>query len=108
MSTKSLGYGVRLHSNLRALIILENTEWTAQKTWGAYISVANRKIIARYKYNHIHDAESIHKILIILATTDAALDQQQAKAPGELAEMVSQGIIRLQQLFQQHPTPPPY
>ena len=38
----------------------------------AEISVAHHKIVARYKYNHVHNAESISKILRILATEDAA------------------------------------
>ena len=57
MAAKSLGYGVRVHSNLRAVVILTNTEWAAQHTWGAEINVAHRKIFARYKYNNVHDAE---------------------------------------------------
>ena len=48
MATKSLGYGVHVHSNLRAVVILENTEWVSQKTWGADISVAHRKIVPKY------------------------------------------------------------
>ena len=62
---------MRVHSNLRAFVILANTEWAVQQTWGAEISVANRKIVSKYRYNHVHDAESIHKSLQILATTDA-------------------------------------
>ena len=56
MATKSLGYGLRVHSNLRAVVILANTGWAAQQTWGAEISFAHCKIVARYKYNHVHDA----------------------------------------------------
>ena len=54
-------YGLRVQSNLRAVLILVNTKWAAQQTWWAEISVAHRKIVSRYKYNHVHDAESIHK-----------------------------------------------
>ena len=82
MAAKYLGYGVRVHSDLRAATILVNTEWAAQQTWGADISISHRKIVARYKYNHVHDAESIREILRILATADAARDRQNAKAPG--------------------------
>ena len=32
MSAKSLGYCVRVHSDLRAAVILANTEWVAQQT----------------------------------------------------------------------------
>ena len=80
---------MRVHSDLLAVVILANTEWAAQQTWGAEISVAHRKIVARYKYNHVHDAESIREILIILATADAARDRRKSKAPRELADIVS-------------------
>ena len=72
MAEKSLGCGVRVHSDLRAVVILANTEWAAQQTWGTEISVAHRKIVARYKYNHVHYAKSIREILRILAKADAA------------------------------------
>ena len=76
MTAKLLGYGVRVHSDLRAVVILANTEWAVQQTWGADISIAHRKIVARYKYNHVHNAESIRENFRILATADAARDQQ--------------------------------
>ena len=72
---------------------------------GEEISITHRKIVAIYKYNHVPDTESIRKILRILATTDAALDRRKSKAPGELADMVSQGMTRLKQMVQQHPHP---
>ena len=105
MSEKLLGYGVRVHSNLCAVVILANTEWAAQQTWGAEISVAHQNIIVRYKYNNVHDTESIREIVRILAMAEAAQDRQKFKAPGELAYMVIQGITRLQQLVQQQPAP---
>ena len=39
---------------------------------GVEISAAHHKIVAKYKYNHVHDVESIRKFLRILATADAA------------------------------------
>ena len=75
---------------------------------GVEISVTHRNIVARYKYNHVHDTESIHEILRILATADAARDRQKAKTPGELLDMVSQWMIRLQHMVQQQPAPLPY
>ena len=48
MAAKFLGYGMRVHSNLIAVVILSNTEWVAQQTWGADISVAHRKIVSKY------------------------------------------------------------
>ena len=78
---KSLGHGVRIHSYLRAVVILANTKWAAQQTWGAEISVAHRKIVSKYRYNHIHDADSIREVLQILAIADAARYRRKAKAP---------------------------
>ena len=72
MSAKSLGYSLRVHSNLHAVVILANMEWAVQHTWGADISVAYRKIVSTYRYNHVHNVESIRKVLQILATADAA------------------------------------
>ena len=99
---------MHVHINLRAVIILANTEWVAQHTQGTVISVTHRKIVSKYRYNHSHDAEFIGKVLRIIATADAARDQRKAKAPEELADMVSQGMTRLQQLVQQHPEPQQY
>ena len=107
LAAKSQVYGLRGHSNLRAVVILSNTEWSAQQTWGTEISVAHRNIVAKYRYNHIHEAVSICKVLKILAPADASQDRRKAKAPGELADMVSQGMTRLQQLVK-HQTAPQY
>ena len=65
-----------MHSDLRVVVIMANTEYAAQQTWGEEISVAHRKIVARYKYNNVHNAESISEILRILATADAARDRK--------------------------------
>ena len=81
MAAKLLGYSVRLHSDIRAFVILANTEWAAQQTWGAEISVAHRKIVSKYRYNHVHKAESIRKMLQILATEDTVRGQRKANAP---------------------------
>ena len=72
MAAKSMGYGVRVHRYLHAVLILANTEWAAQQTWGADISVAYYKVVAMYRCNHVHDAESIRENVRILATADAA------------------------------------
>ena len=63
MAAKLLGYSVQVHSYLRAVVILSNTEWAAQQTWGAEISVAHRKIVSKYGLNHSHHTESIRDIL---------------------------------------------
>ena len=47
ISEKYLGYGVRVHRYLRAVVILANTEWVEQQTWVAETSVYHLKIIAR-------------------------------------------------------------
>ena len=47
-----MGYGVRVQSKIRAVVILANTEWMDQQTWGTVISVAHRKIVSKYRYNH--------------------------------------------------------
>ena len=97
-----------MHRDLRVVVMLENTEWAEQQTLGAKISVTHQKIVARYKYNHVHNAELIRENFRILATADAARDQQKSKAPGELADMVNQGITRHKNMVQQQPEPPKY
>ena len=82
-----------MHSDLKAAAISANTEWASQQTRGIKISVAHRKIVAKYRYNHTHDMDSIKEILKILAVVDEAQDCIKVKAPG---------MIRLQQLVQ-HP-----
>ena len=72
---------MHIHSNLHTVVILANMEWEVQQTWGVDISVAHHKIVSKYRYNHVHDAESIREVLQILATADAARDQRKAKAP---------------------------
>jgi hypothetical protein len=59
LAVKSQGYGLHVHDDLKAIIILANVEWAAQQKWGLEISVAHRSIVAKFKYNHAHDAASI-------------------------------------------------
>ena len=61
--------------------------------------------MAKYRYNHSHDAYSIREVLRVLATADASQDRRKAKVIGELADTFSQGMKRLQQLVQQQPFP---
>jgi ElaB/YqjD/DUF883 family membrane-anchored ribosome-binding protein len=103
LAAKSVGYGVRVHHDLRAVVILVNVEWAAQQTWGQEIGIAHREMKTKYKYNHVHDADSIKVMMKLLAVADEARDRRRAKAPGELADMVSQGMERLQQLVHQRP-----
>ena len=34
MAAKLMGYGVRVHIDLHTIIILANTKWASQQTWG--------------------------------------------------------------------------
>ena len=63
MASKLLGYGMRVHRNLRTVVILANTEWAEQQAWGAEISVTHHKIVSKYRYNHSHNADSTRKVL---------------------------------------------
>ena len=96
-------YGIRVHIDLKAVVILASTEWASQQMWGIEISVADGKIVAKYRFNHTHDTDSIKEIIRILAVVDEAKNRRKAKTLGELADMVSQGMTRLQQLVQQLP-----
>ena len=105
LDAKSQGFGVQLHSNLHVVVILSKTERAAQQKWGTEISVQQCKIVPKYRYNHIHDTYSIHKVLRILATSEASRDCRKGKAPRKLADMVIEGMTRLQRLVQQKPAP---
>ena len=82
LAAKLQGFGVQVHSNLRAVVILYNTEWKAQQTRVTEISVAHCKVVAKYRYNHSHDTDSIRAALLIRATVDALRDHRKLKAPG--------------------------
>jgi len=99
-AAKTQAYGIRVHNNLKTVIILANVEWAACQLWGTEISVAHRTIKAKYIYNHSHDTNSIKEILKVLTEANKARDRRKAMAPGEKAEMVSQGMENLQQLVQ--------
>ena len=99
---------MQVHSDLHAVVILANIEWAAQQTCGAEISVAHRKIVSKYRYNHSHYTDSIREVLKILAKADAVQDLRKAKAPGELAEIFNKGTTRIQKLVQHKPAAPQY
>jgi len=101
---KTQAYGIRVHDDLKAVVILANVEWAAQQSWGTEISVAHRTIKAKYRYNHTHNMASINEILKVLTRADEARDWRKATAPGEKVEMVSQGLESLRQLVQQQPS----
>ena len=79
-------------------------EWAARQSWGTEIGVAHRTIKAKYRYDHTHDTASIKEILKVLSGADEARDRRKAPAPGEKAEMVSQGLEHLRQLIQRQPS----
>ena len=97
---KMQAYGIRVHNDLKAVVILANVEWAARQSWGMEISVAHCIIKAKYRYDHTHNTASIKEILKVLTGADEARDRRKAPAPGEKAEMVSQGLERLRQLVQ--------
>jgi hypothetical protein len=103
-AAKTQAYGIRAHTNLKAVVILANIEWAARQSWGTEISVAHCSIKAKYRYNHSHDTNSIKEILKMLTGADKARDHCKATAPGETTEMVSQGMESLCQLVQRQPS----
>ena len=82
-------YGICVHDDLKAVVILANMEWAARQSWGTEISVAHRTIKAKYRYDYTHDTASIKEILKVLTGADEARDRRKAPAPGEKAAMVS-------------------
>ena len=80
---------------------MANAEWAAGKSWGNEICVTYRNIKRHYKYNHAHTATSLKEINRAMAVADEERNRRKAKAPGEMADMVSQGMERLAQLV--HP-----
>ena len=103
-AAKTQAYGIRVHDDLKAVVVLANVEWAARQSWGTEIGVAHRTIKAKYRYDHTHDTASIKEILKVLSGADEARDRRKAPAPGEKAEMVSQGLEHLRQLIQRQPS----
>ena len=103
-TAKTQAYGLRVHDDLKAVVILANMEWAARQSWGTEISVAHRTIKAKYRYDHTHNTASIKEILKVLTGADEARDRRKAPALGEKAEMVSQGLESLRQLVQRQPS----
>ena len=93
-------YGIRVHDNLKAVVILANMEWAICQSRGTEISVAHCTIKAKYIYNHSHDTNFFKEILKVLTRADKARDYRKATAPGETVEMVSQGMESPRQLVQ--------
>jgi hypothetical protein len=79
---KMQAYGIHIHDDLKAVVILSNVEWAARQSWGTEISVAHRTIKAKYRYDHTHNTASIKEILKVLTGADEARDRRKAPAPG--------------------------
>jgi hypothetical protein len=90
-AAKTQMYGIWVHNNLKAVVILANVGWAARQSWGMEISVAHHSIKAKYRYNHSHVTNSIKDVLNMLTGAKEARDRCKALAPGETAEMVSSG-----------------
>ena len=103
-TAKTQAYGIRVHDDLKAVVILANVEWAACQSWGTEISIAHCTIKAKCTYNHSHDTNSIKEIINVLTGADEARDRRKATTPGERAEMASQGMKSRCQLVQRQPS----
>ncbi len=99
-AAKTQAYGIHVHDDLKAVVILANVEWAARQSWGTEISVAHRTIKAKYRYDPTHNAASIKEILKALTRADEARDRCKATAPGKNVKMVSQGLESIRKLVQ--------
>ena len=82
---------------------MANAEWSAGQSRGNEICIAYRGVKQHYKYNHAHTPASLKEIKRAMAVADKERDHRKARAPGEMADMVSQGMDRLAQFVH---TPP--
>ena len=67
---KSQGFGIVIHNDLTANILMANTEWTEGQLWGNEIRVAYCNIKRQYKYSHAHTATSLKDIKRATAVVD--------------------------------------
>ena len=79
---KSQGFGIVVHDDLTANILMANAEWAAGQSWGNQICVAYRDIKRQYNYNQAHTANLLKEIKRAMAVADEERDLQKAKAPG--------------------------
>ena len=87
---KSQGFGIVVHDDLTANILMVIVEWAAGQSWGNEIRVAYRDVKQQYRYNHAHTLTLLKDIKRAMAVADEECDRRKAKAPGDLADMVSQ------------------
>jgi hypothetical protein len=99
-TAKTQAYGIRVHDNLKTVVILTDVEWAACQPWGTEISAAHRTIKSKYRYDYTHGRASIKEILKVLTGADKARDCCKATAPEEKVDMVTQGLASLHQLVQ--------
>ena len=99
----SQGFGIVVHNDLTANILMANAEWASGQFWGNKIRVAYRDVKQQYKYNHAQTPTLLKEIKRAMAVVDKERDRRKPKAPGELAEMVSHGMDKLAQLVHTHP-----
>ena len=67
---KFQGFGIVVHDDLTANILMVNTEWAAGKSWGNDIRVAYRDVKQQYKYNHAHTPTSLKDMKRAMAVAD--------------------------------------
>ena len=103
VAMKSQGFGIVVPDNLMANILMAKAEWAAGQSWGNKIRVAYCDVNQKYKYNHAYTPTSLNEIKRAMAVAHEERNRRKAKAPGELADMVSQVMERLEQLVH---TPP--
>jgi hypothetical protein len=69
-AAKTQAYGIHVHDNLKAVVILANVEWATRQSWGTVISVAHHTIKAKYRYDHTHNTAFIKETLKVLTGAD--------------------------------------
>ena len=82
-------YGITVTEPQQAMIILANIEKAAAEDYGREFRPALQTVRRAYKYSHVHDANSIKKILEECAVSDAVRKLQDAPTPGEPRERAS-------------------
>ena len=78
-------YGITVHDDMLATIILAQVDKAANESWGREIETAVAKLRLRYGYERVHDAQSIADILTELAAADSVRNLAAAPAPSAAA-----------------------
>ena len=98
-------YGIEVTEPTIGLTILANIELATQNEYGHEFRTTMQVIRKKYKYNHVHTAESIKNIMTELASADSVQILKEAPAPNEIvprgaANAVTDSISVLQKLMQ--------